>query len=219
MTEQSYNGWPASKTPALIKVVPLEVAGVTFVGGIREGDVHTVLSHVLGEFDSRVEELRPGQCFGYAFRPNRNDPNELSNHASATAADANSLKHPNGVDASKTFTKAQINECHKILAEIPELAEVVHWGGDWHETNHLTPDPMHWEIHDHDLAKLARVAARIEALQEDPMLALLADLKVLAKKHGVSLVYIARVALFGSKSTGARKAAVAAARALLKPFK
>lgn len=59
------------------------------------------------------------------------------------------------------------------------------------------------------------------AYPEDPMQQLLTDLRALAKKHGVSLLYLARVALFGTSSTkgSPRFIAVRSARALLKPFK
>lgn len=54
---------------------------------------------------------------------------------------------------------------------------------------------------------------------EDRMALILTDLRATADKHKVSLVYLARVALFGAKSTGHRAVAVRAARALLKPYK
>lgn len=158
----SYNGWPASVDASSIGVVPFTVAGVPFPGGVREGDVATVLRHVALQFHERVEQLVSPGCWGWSYRPNKNDPSELSCHASGTAIDCNAPSHPNKVEASQSFTKAQIAEIHKILTEIPELADVVHWGGDWHFADGLTPDPMHFEIHDHDLAKLARVAQRIE---------------------------------------------------------
>jgi hypothetical protein len=145
--------------------VPLVVNGVEFVGGVLGGDVHTVLEHFWTQFDKRVERLVNPGCWGYSFRPNRNDPNSLSNHSSATAADGNAPKHPNGIEASRNFSRAQIAEVHQILAEVPELADVLHWGGDWHAP--LRPDPMHAEIHGHDLAKLARVAQRIRDLEVD----------------------------------------------------
>ena len=155
--ETSYNGWPASTSQDAIGVVPLKVAGVEFVGGVRSGDVHTVLGHVAQEFNDRVERLVHPGCWGYAYRQNRN-ANNLSCHASGTAIDCNAPLHPNGVATSKTYSPAQIAEVHKILAEIPELSEVVHWGGDWTRV----PDAMHFEIHDFDTDKLARVAKRIK---------------------------------------------------------
>lgn len=172
----SYNGWPASKDRAAIGIVPLVVAGVPFVPGVRKGDVHTVLGYVATQFDKRVEPLVDPGCWGYFYRQNRNADN-LSCHSSGTAIDCNAPQHNNGHEATTAlggFTRKQVNEIHKILAEIPELADVVHWGGDWHRANDLTPDPMHFEIHNHDTAALARVAARITSPQEDDM-ALTAD--------------------------------------------
>lgn len=163
----SYNGWPASTDPSAIHVVPFEVAGVAFPRGVRAGDVHTVLHHVALQFHERVESLVSPGCWGYDFRPNKNDPSELSCHGSATAIDCNAPQHPNGIEATRNFTKAQIAEIHRILSEIPELDEVVHWGGDWHYADELIPDPMHFEIHGHDLAKLARVADRIRNQEDD----------------------------------------------------
>lgn len=155
MTQHSSNGWPAS--PHLLTRA-IVVDGVTFrVADNR--DVESVFVYVLTRYAETVEPLDPRQCGGYNYRPNVNNPSELSNHSSATAVDLNSLKHPNGVPVTAVFTSAQVKACHVILASIPELAEVVHWGGDWFPP--LTPDAMHWELHDHDLAKLARVAERI----------------------------------------------------------
>lgn len=158
----SYNGWPASTNRSAIGVVPFAVAGVEFPGGVRKGDVATVFGWVALQFHRRVEKLVNPGCWGYSFRQNRN-ANNLSCHSSGTAIDCNAPKHPNGVPTTRTFTAKQIKEVHQILAEIEELSEVVHWGGDWTGT----PDSMHFEIHDNDKAKLARVARRIRALQKE----------------------------------------------------
>lgn len=191
MTATSYNGWPASIDAKSIGVAPFAVAGIPFPGGVKAGDVATVLGYVAAQFHRRVEPLVSPGCWGWSYRQNRNAAN-LSCHSSGTAIDINAPKHPNGIEASRNFTKAQIAEVHAILSEIPELAEVVHWGGDWHAPT-LTPDPMHFEIHDHDLAKLARVAERCRRA------AMLKDLNVLRRKYGVTLIYVARVALAGAR--------------------
>jgi hypothetical protein len=162
VTEYSYNGWPASRT---LKTRPLTVDGVTF-SIVDNDDVETVFRYIVEEFVRTVQPLRPGSCFGYNYRPNVNDPSELSNHSSGTALDINAEQHPNDTPTLSTFTPAQVTACHAILASVPELDEVVHWGGDW--ATPLTTDSMHWEIHDHDLAKLRRVADRIRT-QEDYM--------------------------------------------------
>jgi hypothetical protein len=149
------NGWPAS--PSLLTRT-IVVEGAAFrVADNR--DVETVFVYLLTRYALTVEPLYGSQCGGFNYRPNRNNPSVLSNHSSATAVDVNSLKHPNGVEASRTFTAAQIAAVHAILASVPELGDLIHWGGDWHPP--LTPDPMHFELHNHDLALLARVADRI----------------------------------------------------------
>jgi hypothetical protein len=192
MSATSYNGWPASVDAASIGVIPFAVAGISFPGGVKGGDVWTVLHHVAREFHRRVEPLESPGCWGWSYRQNRNAAN-LSCHSSGTAIDVNAPKHPNGVEAVKTFADAQIKAVHAILSEVPELAEVVHWGGDWH-TPSLTPDPMHFEIHDYDLAKLARVADRIRQMGS-PDMALLADLDAARKKHDATRLDAVRVLL------------------------
>jgi hypothetical protein len=156
---RSQNGWPAGRS---LPLRPLVVNGVSFVPGILDDDdVATVLGHVLTQFDHRVERLHDPGCWGFSYRENRNDPNSLSNHASATAVDANAPAHPNGVPTSRTFSAAQIAEVHTILAEADHA---VRWGGDYLGT----PDSMHFEI-DVDARTLARVAATIRAEEADDM--------------------------------------------------
>lgn len=156
----SMNGWPASPTLPTRTVV---IAGATF-HMVDNDDAITVLTYVFTQYAETVEPLKPSRCACFSYRANVNNPSKLSNHSSATAGDLNWDDHPNNTPATKTFTPKQIAACHAILASIPELAEVVHWGGDWFPP--LVPDPMHWELHDHDLAKLARVAARIREVDD-----------------------------------------------------
>lgn len=217
MTTYSYNGWPASVDATSIGVAPFTVAGISFPGGVKSGDVHIVLHHVASEFHARVEPLVSPGCWGWSYRQNRNAAN-LSCHASGTAIDCNAPKHPNGVEAAKTFTDAQIKAVHAILSGVPELAEVVHWGGDWHAPN-LTPDPMHFEIHDHDLAKLARVAGRIREGGND--MALLADLDAARRKHDATRLRAARVLLRAvrDKAGPIRAARIRTALAAIKGMK
>jgi hypothetical protein len=135
----SQNGWPASQDRSAIQITTIDVNGVQFLGGVRDGDVKTILSHVAQLVNDRVEKaVNPG-CWGYSYRPNKNDPNSLSNHSSGTAIDYNAPKHPNGVATAKTFTPAQIADVHHILAEVDNL---VRWGGDYQHT----VDSMHFEI-------------------------------------------------------------------------
>lgn len=137
----SYNGWPASRDPLAINIVPFEVAGRSFPGGVRSGAVHTVLTYVAAQFQTRVESLYLGDVdkddWGYSYRANVNNPSELSCHASGTAIDMNSTHHPNG--QRNTFTYAQVQTILKIEKECSGL---VRWGGHF-----TTRDEMHWEIH------------------------------------------------------------------------
>ena len=141
--ERSYNGWTASRNPAdfggLTKLV---VAGEEFAPGVRAGDVATVFQYFWTQFHARVEPLvkadwHQADDWGYSYRPNVNNPSQLSCHASATATDGNATRHPNGKRG--TFTTHQVSEIRAILAE---LKGVVRWGGDF-----PTPDEMHFEIH------------------------------------------------------------------------
>jgi hypothetical protein len=185
MTEHSANGWPASPDLLTRTIV---VAGASFrVADDR--DVETVFVHLLTRYAAEVEPLDPAQCGGFNYRPNRNNPSQLSNHSSGTALDVNSLRHPNNTPTRATFTAAQVAAVHAIYDSVPELSELVHWGGDWGAP--LVTDSMHHELHDHDLAKLARVAERIREADDmtpaqeaklDAVLAKLDDLdKVLAR--------------------------------------
>jgi hypothetical protein len=131
----SYNGWPASPDPDLIGVDKgFAVEGVSFPGGVKSGDVSTVLRYVVEQFHRNVEPLVPGWCWGYEFRTATHSPGSLSPHSSATAVDLNAPRHGDG--ASGTFTPAQVDWIRRILLDV---GGVVKWGAWWH-------DEMHFEI-------------------------------------------------------------------------
>lgn len=146
----SYNGWPANSDPAAIGVVQ----NAWFPGGVKAGDVTTVLGYVARQLDARVEPIVAGWCWGWSYRANVNDPSSLSCHASGTAIDWNSPDHPNG--SSGTFTAAQVGEIYAILDEVAGTV-------DWLESY----DEMHFEIAA-DPATLARVAATLPGAGTDP---------------------------------------------------
>ena len=129
------NGWPASPNKHTIGVIPFSVNGVSFPGGVKSGDVHTVLHYVAREFDKRVEPLRPGECWGYAYRDVRGGTS-LSNHSAACAIDCNAPAHPLGKRG--TFSESQVEAIRTILLEV---FGVVRWGG-----NFSRPDEMHFEV-------------------------------------------------------------------------
>lgn len=135
MMAVSQNGWKASADRKALGIVPLDVDGVTFPGGVLAGDVHTILGHVARRFHELVEPLKPETCWGHAFREIDGEK-DLSNHASGTAIDVNSPDHPRGKKG--TFTAEQVSKIRQIL---DECGGVVRWGGDYHY-----PDEMHFEI-------------------------------------------------------------------------
>jgi hypothetical protein len=145
---KSQNGWIAGDTGALDR--GFSVAGVTFPGGVRRGDVSDVLGYVAEQVHARVEPLVPGWCWGYNHRPVTGG-GSLSNHASGTAIDVNAPKHPYG--KRDTFTPAQRGAIRQILAEV---GGAVRWGGDYTGNR----DDMHFEINV-SAARVAEVAARL----------------------------------------------------------
>lgn len=150
----SYNGWPASDDPQAINVQPFgDAVGLPFPGGVRGGDVATVLGYVMTQLHERVEPCVAGWDWGYSYRANVNNPNTLSCHASATACDYNAPNHPNGVHG--TWTDDQIVTVREILAEVQGA---VQWGEDYTGT----VDGMHFEIIV-SATTLAAVAASLPA--------------------------------------------------------
>jgi len=100
-----------------------------------------VFGYLAREYNARVEPLAGGtpDDWGYAYRTDRNDPTELSCHASGTAIDLNATRHPNGTEPTASLTVAQIATIGAIL---DELDHTVAWGGNFTHTK----DPMHYEI-------------------------------------------------------------------------
>lgn len=136
--QTSYNGWLASPTMKTRVIEP--VKGVKL--RIADNDnVEAVFMYLVINYHRRVDKVTGlvVDDWGYNFRPNVNDPSELSCHASGTAIDLDALEHPNNVATLKTFTVKQIFEVHDILRE---LLGTVNWGGDFHHTI----DGMHFEI-------------------------------------------------------------------------
>jgi len=140
----SYNGWPASPDAGEIGIDSGFIgAGVKFPGGIKGGDVATVLGYVTDQLQARVEQVQVNPdgtgygCWGYNYRANVNNPSTLSCHSSGTAIDWIAPSHPNG--ASGTFSNSQRATIYDILAE---CQGAIQWGGDYTGTK----DEMHFEV-------------------------------------------------------------------------
>lgn len=148
------NGWPASTDKNSIGVnAGFSVAGVTFPGGIKGGDVETVFRYLLNQFHARVEPLTSGWCWGYNYKQiSGSNPAVWSNHAGGLAADCNAPSHPYGVRG--TFNSGQVSQIRAILAEV---SPAVQWGGDWSGSG---VDEMHFEI-SANASTVASVAARL----------------------------------------------------------
>lgn len=147
----SQNGYPANDASLVSsRLIPGTTRKVT----VRKGAAGDLLLWVAGQFDKRVEDIEAGQLddWGYAERTVRGGT-DLSNHASGTAVDLNAPKHPLGTDPTANFTRAQIDEIHRILAQTQGC---VRWGGDYTGRK----DPMHFEIV-RDEATCARVLAAL----------------------------------------------------------
>ena len=145
----SQNGWPASDEPRTIGVEAYVVPGTQIK--IRcSKKVAPLLINFCAEFNMEVEKLEGKTLddWGYAYRAIRGqeDAGNLSNHASGTAVDLNSLKHPLG--RRGTFTKEQ-------EVKIRALADKwgLRWGGDYKNR----ADEMHFEINLSPLGVKAKI--------------------------------------------------------------
>lgn len=146
----SYNGWTVNPSPVLDNGVIPGTDGVKFAPGVLAGDVSTVLFFVGFWLNRNIEPaINPG-CWGFSYRQNRN-ANNWSCHASATAADFNAPRHPNGKRGTWGANAARIR--NELLSY---LEGVVQWGEDYTGT----PDGMHFEIIK-GAADVRRVAAKI----------------------------------------------------------
>lgn len=154
----SQNGWPASPSKGEIGInSSFAPCGVTFPGGVKSGDVETVLGYVAEQFNARVEGLIAGWCWGYTYKE-ISGSSSLSNHSSGTALDINAPNH--GYGASGTFTSGQVSQIRAILNEV---SPAVRWGGDYSGTK----DEMHFEINCSS-STLSDVAARLGGGSKPP---------------------------------------------------
>jgi hypothetical protein len=136
------------------------IPGTTRKVRLRKGDTGFLLVHLAAWFDKHIESVDGGEFddWGYAERPIRGSKTTLSNHASGTAIDLNSARHPLG--AVNTFTNAQESAIRKQL-KVYEGA--IRWGGDYRGRK----DEMHFEI-EPGTARVARVAAKLRKAAEAP---------------------------------------------------
>ncbi|NCX94474.1 MAG: M15 family peptidase [Gammaproteobacteria bacterium] len=134
----SQNGWPASDEPRTIGVESYQIPGTRIKIRVSK-KVAPLLINFCAEFNAEIEPLEEGGLddWGYCYRVIRGskDSGNLSNHASATAVDLNSRRHPLG--SRGTFTPEQEKKI-RLLAKKYGLR----WGGDYKNR----ADEMHFEI-------------------------------------------------------------------------
>lgn len=166
---KSQNGWTVNPS----NMTHMWVNGVNF-GGVRSGDVFTVLQYVATRFAADVERLIDGQCGGYNPRKVE-DSDVWSNHASATAIDCNWQRHPRG--KRNTFSSGQVAKIRELLTYCDGI---VHWGGDFT----TTVDEMHFEIH----GNAAAVKALADTIKGDDMAMTDAEMDKLAAKIAAAIM-------------------------------
>lgn len=144
---KSYNGWTASRSPNEIGIENYKYRGKPFPSGIKSGDVTVVFDYLINALATRVESFNDGYgCWGYYFKMNVNNPDQISCHGSGTAIDWRAPDHPNG--KGFTWSPKQVKEIRKILAE---LRGVIRWLEGY--------DEMHFEI--------CKGAAAVKAVARD----------------------------------------------------
>lgn len=136
-SETSQNGWPVLDREQTRR---WEVPGTKRGFDLQSGNAGFILIWLMVWFDEKIERLDREQTWddwGWAPRDIR-DSNTISNHASGTAVDANSLRHPMGV--KNTFKMWQRVKIRWVLRV--RLRGAVRWGG----TYRIRKDDMHFEI-------------------------------------------------------------------------
>jgi hypothetical protein len=134
--ETSYNGYPASKDPAEIKIKSYPVKGTDRKLRCAES-VGPLLAAFAAEFHELIEPIDEGTFddWGYAYRMVRGDQTKLSCHSSGTAIDLNATKHPLGKRG--TFPAEKVPMIQALSRKYG-----LKWGGDFKSR----ADEMHWEV-------------------------------------------------------------------------
>lgn len=136
----SQNGWPALSTDSsklYTWVIPARNGH--FKIRMRNGSAGFLLAFFALWFSEVIEKVagKTLDDWGYAYRPVRSST-DLSNHASGTAIDLNSLRHVLG--RVGTFAAWQVRRIHRFLQG--RMKGCLRWGGDYQ----FRKDEMHVEV-------------------------------------------------------------------------
>ena len=132
----SYNGYPASKDPAEIKIKSYPVKGTDRKLRCAES-VGPLLAAFASEFHELIEPIDEGTFddWGYAYRMVRGTTDKLSNHSSGTAIDLNATRHALGKVG--TFPAEKVPMIRALAKKYG-----LKWGGDYVNRK----DEMHFEV-------------------------------------------------------------------------
>jgi hypothetical protein len=136
----SQNGWPAlPRDDHRLHRWKIPARNGVFYLTLRNGSAGFLLALFALWFSEVIQKVAGDRLddWGYAFRLIRGDEINLSNHASGTAEDLNSLQHPLG--RVGTFRRKKVDAIH---AKLVNLKGCIRWGGDYHTRK----DEMHFEI-------------------------------------------------------------------------
>jgi peptidoglycan hydrolase-like protein with peptidoglycan-binding domain len=148
---RSQNGWPAGPSPAALGVKVYTVPGTDGVKIAVQKDWAPIALYHGREWNRRVEKLKAGWCWGYAWRVIRGAVSTISNHGSGSAWDWNAPLHPLG-KAGTLHGKAG------LVRAINRECGVVRGGLDYQSR----PDEMHTEgAAGTDVAEVLAAAARL----------------------------------------------------------
>lgn len=147
------NGFRVAASPRAIGVKPVTVPGTAVVVYVR-GDVAPLLIGFATEFHRRIEPLKSGGNWGYAYRPVRGGT-APSFHAAGIALDLNAPAHPLG--RRGTFAPGQAERIRHLARKYG-----LRWGGDYRRR----ADEMHVEV----IVDARRARELVAALQSPPPL-------------------------------------------------
>ncbi|WP_408898638.1 M15 family metallopeptidase [Nocardioides sp. R1-1] len=150
----SQNGWPVLLYGSdLLHTWTIPAKSGAFTIRLRNGSAGFLLAHFLLWFADTIEKVLGPQLddWGHAVRPVRGQVTGYSNHASATAFDVNSLRHPLGKRG--TYARWQYL---RMRARLALYRGCIRLGIDYRNR----PDEMHGEINK-PLPACERVARRL----------------------------------------------------------
>lgn len=127
------NGFTVSDDRSEIGIKTYRVPGTNVLLPVRS-EIAPLLIGMARDFNRYVEPLRPGWCWGYAYRQVRGG-GSWSFHSAGIAIDLNSVKHFYG--ARNTFSPRQASMCRALARKYG-----LRWGGDYRRT----ADEMHFEV-------------------------------------------------------------------------